>query len=48
VGKILKPIIAAFDKYFSGIPPDYVIEVCKDLLDEEDGPIPTCRDGLKD
>ena len=29
---------AAFDKYFIGIRPDYVLEVRKDLLDEKDGP----------
>lgn len=29
---------AAFDKYFIGIRPDYVIEVRKDLLYEKDGP----------
>jgi putative restriction endonuclease len=30
---------AAFDKYFIGIRPDYIIEVRKDVLDEEDGPM---------
>jgi len=30
---------AAFDAYFLGIRPDYVIEIRKDLLDEEDGPM---------
>jgi len=30
---------AAFDAYFPGIRPDYVIEIRKDLLDEEDGPM---------
>ncbi|HYC36291.1 MAG TPA: HNH endonuclease [Usitatibacter sp.] len=29
---------AAFDKYFIGIRPDYVIEIRPDLLDETDGP----------
>lgn len=29
---------AAFDKYFIGIRPDYVIQVRRDLLDEKDGP----------
>jgi len=30
---------AAFDSYLVGIRPDYVIEVRKDVLDEEDGPM---------
>ncbi len=30
---------AAFDAYFLGIRPDYVIEIRKDVLDEEDGPM---------
>ena len=29
---------AAFDRYFLGLRPDYVIEVRADLLEEEDGP----------
>lgn len=29
---------AAFDRFFIGVRPDYVIEVRSDLLDEEDGP----------
>src|SRR5579862_718124 len=29
---------AAFDKYFIGIRPDYVLEVRRDLLEEKDGP----------
>ncbi len=29
---------AAFDRYFVGVRPDYVVEVRHDLLDEEDGP----------
>ncbi len=37
---------AAFDAYFLGIRPDYVIEIRKDLLDEEDGPM--LIHGLKD
>ncbi len=37
---------AAFDKYFIGIRPDYAIEVRKDVLDEEDGPM--LIHGLKD
>ena len=36
---------AAFDKYFIGITPDYKIEVRKDILKEEDGPI--LQHGLK-
>jgi len=28
----------AFDKYFIGITPDYIVEVRKDIMDEEDGP----------
>jgi hypothetical protein len=34
------------NKYFIGIRPDYFIEVRKDILDEEDGPI--LLHGLKD
>jgi putative restriction endonuclease len=30
---------AAFGKYFLGIRPDYVIEIRKDVLAEEDGPM---------
>lgn len=30
---------AAFDKFFLGIRPDYVIEIRHDVLDEEDGPM---------
>ena len=37
---------AAFDAYFLGIRPDYVIDIRKDVLDEEDGPI--LIHGLKD
>ena len=37
---------AAFDAYFLGIRPDYVIEIRKDVLDEEDGPM--LIHGLKD
>jgi len=37
---------AAFDSYFLGIRPDYVIEIRKDVLDEEDGPM--LIHGLKD
>ena len=37
---------AAFDKYFIGITPDYVVEVRKDILDEIDGPI--LQHGLKE
>ena len=29
---------AAFDRYFLGVRPDYVVQVRPDLLDEEDGP----------
>jgi putative restriction endonuclease len=29
---------AAFDKYFIGIRPDYILEVREDLLKEKDGP----------
>lgn len=29
---------AAFDRYFVGVRPDYVVQVRHDLLDEEDGP----------
>ena len=29
---------AAFDRYFLGVRPDYVVQVRRDLLDEEDGP----------
>ena len=29
---------AAFDRYFLGVRPDYVVQVRHDLLDEEDGP----------
>jgi putative restriction endonuclease len=29
---------AAFDRYFVGIRPDYVVQVRRDLLDEKDGP----------
>lgn len=36
---------AAFDKYFIGITPDYVVEVRKDVMDEEDGPM--LQHGLK-
>ena len=36
---------AAFDKYFLGITPDYTVEVRKDVLDEEDGPM--LKHGLK-
>ena len=36
---------AAFDKYFIGITPDYGVEVRKDVLDEEDGPM--LQHGLK-
>ena len=32
---------AAFDGFFLGIRPDYVIEVRRDILDEEDGPMLT-------
>jgi len=37
---------AAFDAYFPGIRPDYVIEIRKDVLNEEDGPM--LIHGLKD
>lgn len=37
---------AAFDNYFLGIRPDYVIEIRADLLDEIDGPM--LRHGLQD
>jgi putative restriction endonuclease len=30
---------SAFDRFFLGIRPDYVIEVRKDILDEDDGPV---------
>ena len=30
---------AAFDRYFLGVRPDYVLQVRPDLLDEEDGPM---------
>jgi putative restriction endonuclease len=30
---------AAFDSYLLGLRPDYIIEVRKDVLDEEDGPM---------
>lgn len=30
---------AAFDKYFLGLRPDYVIEVRRDILEEDDGPM---------
>lgn len=30
---------AAFDRYFLAVRPDYVIEVRRDILDEEDGPM---------
>ncbi len=36
---------AAFDKYFIGITPDYKVEVRKDVLEEEDGPM--LQHGLK-
>ena len=36
---------AAFDKYFIGITPDYSVEVRKDVLEEEDGPM--LQHGLK-
>ncbi len=36
---------AAFDSYFIGITPDYKIQVCKKILDEEDGPM--LQHGLK-
>lgn len=32
---------AAFDKFFLGIRPDYVIEIRKDVLEEDDGPMLT-------
>ena len=32
---------AAFDNFFLGIRPDYVIEVRNDILEEEDGPMLT-------
>jgi len=38
--------IFTIDKHFLGIRPDYVIEIRKDLLDEEDGPM--LIHGLKD
>lgn len=37
---------AAFDSYFLGITPDYIIKIRKDVLDEEDGP--TLQHALKD
>ncbi len=37
---------AAFDAYFLGIRPDHVIEIRKDVLDEEDGPM--LIHGIKD
>lgn len=37
---------AAFDKYFIGITPDYKVEVRKDVLEEEDGPM--LQHGLKE
>ena len=37
---------AAFDKYFIGITPDYIIEVRKDILEEFDGPM--LQHGLKE
>ena len=37
---------AAFDKYFLGVTPDYVIEVRRDILEEEDGPM--LMHGLKE
>jgi len=30
---------AAFDRHFIGIRPDYVVEVRRDVLEEEDGPM---------
>ncbi len=30
---------AAFDRHFIGIRPDYMVEVRRDLLEEEDGPM---------
>jgi putative restriction endonuclease len=30
---------AAFDSYFLAIRPDYIVEVRKDIMDEEDGPM---------
>ena len=36
---------AAFDKYFLGVRPDYIIEVRKDILLEQDGPM--LQHGLK-
>lgn len=37
---------AAFDKFFIGITPDYKVEVRKDILEEEDGPM--LQHGLKE
>ncbi|HCY76729.1 MAG TPA: HNH endonuclease [Ignavibacteriales bacterium] len=37
---------AAFDKYFIGITPDYIVEVRKDVLEEFDGPM--LQHGLKE
>ena len=36
---------AAFDRFFIGIRPDYIIEVRRDVLQEEDGPM--LRHGLQ-
>ena len=36
---------AAFDRYFLGVRPDYIIEVRKDILLERDGPM--LQHGLK-
>ncbi len=30
---------AAFDSFIIGVAPDYVVHVCRDALDENDGPI---------
>jgi putative restriction endonuclease len=37
---------AAFDKYFLGVRPDYLIEVRRDILKEHDGPM--LKHGLKE
>ena len=37
---------AAFDSFFIGINPDYIIELRKDILEEEDGPM--LKHGLKE
>lgn len=37
---------AAFDKYFLGVRPDYIIEVRRDILSEHDGPM--LQHGLKE